>query len=253
MYMYFCQVALHDANEVPLLTELSYGVSPGTETNMIIQRTETRRVPPPADSGQSDCFDTSTRKNPLHYFSNYTYAACYQECKISFVISQCGCRDLLQEPLNRTESCNIERMLYCSSPAIEEFQTNPEYLQACDCKSVCNEVQYSASISTSRFPSQRYVEDMRAAGYNGTYEYLVQNVASVNIFFGQMSYQLLTEDIAYTPYDLIANLGGTFGVCLGASLMTLVEFVEFGLLSLYNRLFRGASKPNRIQVVSYEA
>ena len=41
-----------------------------------------------------------------------------------------------------------------------EFHTKPEYLEACNCKSVCHEVQYSARLSTYKFPSQRYVEDL---------------------------------------------------------------------------------------------
>ena len=33
---------------------------------------------------------------------------------------------------------------------------------------------------------------------------------------------------------LPANFGGTLGVCLGASLLTLLEFIEFGVMTLYN-------------------
>ena len=58
---------------------------------------QTVREPPPADDGQADCFDTSTKANTLHYFKTYTYAGCYKECKAAFVINRCGCRDLLQE------------------------------------------------------------------------------------------------------------------------------------------------------------
>lgn len=34
----------------------------------------------------------------------------------------------------------------------------------------------------------------------------------------------------------LANLGGTLGVCVGASFLTLCEFAEFGILSLMKRL-----------------
>ena len=53
-----------------------------------------RREPPPADNGQSDCFDTLTRANPLHHHKIYSQSACFEECKVSYVINICGCRNV---------------------------------------------------------------------------------------------------------------------------------------------------------------
>lgn len=38
---------------------------------------------------------------------------------------------------------------------------------------------------------------------------------------------------------VLANLGGTLGVCLGASLLTLIEMFEFAIISLLHLLFYG--------------
>ena len=37
------------------------------------------------------------------------------------------------------------------------------------------------------------------------HDYMTKNIVSVSIFYGQMSYEVLEEKIAYTPYDLIGK------------------------------------------------
>ncbi|XP_067945342.1 acid-sensing ion channel 2-like [Watersipora subatra] len=234
-------VLLHDHTTVPLMAELGYGIPTGTEMIMNIQKTETIREPPPADDNQSDCFDTMTRENPLHFFDSYTYQGCFQECKAAFVINLCSCRDLLQPPLNNTRTCDMYEMLYCSTPALRQFHAHSSHLDACNCKSECREIQYSAKVSALTFPSVGYARST----LNATPEeidYMKKNYVALTIYYGQMSYERLEEKVAFTPYDLIANLGGTLGVCIGGSLLTLFEFAEFGIISLTNLLAKRQSK-----------
>ena len=54
------------------------------------------RQPPYADQGRSNCFDTKTKENPLNYYKHYSQSACYEECKVDFVLKKCGCRDIFQ-------------------------------------------------------------------------------------------------------------------------------------------------------------
>ena len=60
------------------------------------------RMPPPADDGRSNCYDTVNLPNPLHYYKNYSYSACQVECKTAYVINKCGCREPFQPGKFRT-------------------------------------------------------------------------------------------------------------------------------------------------------
>ncbi len=48
--------------------------------------------------------------------------------------------------------------------------------------------------------------------------------------------------------SITANLGGGLGVCLGASLLTLVEFIEFSILSIAHVLCY--KRPGQVQTTS---
>ncbi|XP_067939880.1 acid-sensing ion channel 1C-like [Watersipora subatra] len=224
-------VALHDASQVPLMTELSYGISPGQETQFLVQRKEIKRKPPYADGGQADCFDTDNLPNPLHHYSVYSYSACKSECKVSHIIKKCGCKDIFDPPLNGSETCTIQEMIECGITAKNEFTVNAELLQNCKCKSVCHEVRYTAGLSFNRFPSPHWNKESTLCDAE-CIEQWKENYLIINIYYGEMSYEYLEESIAYTGIDMIANLGGTLGICLGASFLTLIEFIEFGLIKL---------------------
>ena len=48
---------------------------------------------------------------------------------------------------------------------------------------------------------------------------------------------------------LLANLGGTLGVCIGASLLTILEFMEFIVLRLTGLLCQPHGKGKKTPVI----
>ena len=54
-----------------------------------------------------------------------------------------------------------------------------------------------------------------------------RNMVSLKIFFPENSAKAYQRDELYSPEDLIANIGGTLGLCLGFSLVSLVELFYF--------------------------
>ncbi|XP_067945432.1 acid-sensing ion channel 4-B-like [Watersipora subatra] len=227
-------LTFHNAHEVPMVSELSIGLSPGTEANVQLHKSAHDRVPPYADGGRADCFDTLSKPNPLHFYKNYSYSGCQVECKVSYVIQKCGCRDPLMPALNGSTACDFPTMLYCSAPAMRNFTSDVAGLKSCNCRDPCKNSEYTAKVSSTRFPSTNYalLMDMDIE----TVEHVQRNWIMVNIFYGKMSFQQLEEEITYDVFDMIANVGGTLGVCLGASALTICEFLEFGILAVFKWL-----------------
>ncbi|XP_067945337.1 acid-sensing ion channel 5-like [Watersipora subatra] len=208
-----------------------------------------KRVPPYADGGQADCFDADILPNPLHYYPFYSYSACKSECKVAHVLKKCGCKDLFDHSLNGSRSCFIQEMLECSAPAATEFRKNPKNLHECNCRATCKEVQYTARLSSTAYPGKRMTEI--AGCVSKCFEHVRNNLAMLHVVYGEMSYELLEEDVMYKGYDLIASIGGTLGVCIGASFLTLMELIEYGLIRL-SMLIQKRNKVNREPIAAWK-
>ena len=68
-----------------------------------------------------------------------------------------------------------------------------------------------------------------------------KSVARVEIFYDEMKETIISENIKMGPSELISNLGGTLGLFLGSSFLSLIEFVEifiqaFLVFSFKNRM-----------------
>ncbi|XP_067945041.1 acid-sensing ion channel 1-like [Watersipora subatra] len=172
----------------------------------------TQRYPPPADNGRAKCLDTKAIPNSLKFYRQYSYSGCMVECRAKYVIDRCGCRDFLQP---------------------DNFASDENGIRACDCPDTCLDNEFIPKVSTYKFPSSNFIKE----GYmdEELTDHLATNVVVVDIFYGKLSYQRLEEELAYSMFDMIANLGGTLGLCIGASALTVCEFCEFGikLVSLY--------------------
>jgi hypothetical protein len=55
------------------------------------------------------------------------------------------------------------------------------------------------------------------------------------VFYDRLSFNEITEKPSFTFVDLISNVGGTFGLFIGISLLSFLEIVEiiYELLSIY--------------------
>ena len=56
------------------------------------------------------------------------------------------------------------------------------------------------------------------------------NLAKLNIFFGELNYQTITQIKAYNFGSLLGDIGGQMGLFIGASILTLLEFGEYFLV-----------------------
>lgn len=60
-----------------------------------------------------------------------------------------------------------------------------------------------------------------------------KNVVMVSIYFSTMTVEEVTESPAYTWLALLSDVGGAFGLILGATFLTLIEFIDFLCVSIF--------------------
>ena len=58
----------------------------------------------------------------------------------------------------------------------------------------------------------------------------------VDIFYQDLSYEEIEQNIAFEFLNLLSEIGGFLGLLLGASVLTVCELVDYILLSFLNKL-----------------
>ncbi|XP_022797028.1 acid-sensing ion channel 2-like [Stylophora pistillata] len=58
-------------------------------------------------------------------------------------------------------------------------------------------------------------------------KFIDENIISVDIYFEDLSVEITEQKPVFETWALIGNLEGTFGLFLGMSFLTLLEFFDF--------------------------
>lgn len=53
-----------------------------------------------------------------------------------------------------------------------------------------------------------------------------QNELELRVYFQELNYQVIKEIPAYNYESLLGEIGGQVGLCVGASLLTVLEFFD---------------------------
>ena len=100
-----------------------------------------------------------------------------------------------------------------------------------------------------KFPDNFTVNAMSQYGVQASdYEDFKSNVVSLRLFFNSMKMEVTTQKPAMAPVQLFSQIGGLLGLFIGASMMTLLEFFDFALVLVLEKL---KSKPAQRRVEAW--
>ena len=80
--------------------------------------------------------------------------------------------------------------------------------------------------------SPAYAEEL-ASLHGETAEYWMNNALVVNIYFQTMFQQTVEHSPAYSTTSLLCDLGGALGLVLGASIVQVVQFLDWSIMACY--------------------
>ncbi|XP_070538004.1 acid-sensing ion channel 2-like isoform X2 [Ptychodera flava] len=58
-------------------------------------------------------------------------------------------------------------------------------------------------------------------------EYMRENTLELRVYFNEMREEKITQQQYYEPFNLICDIGGTLGLFFGASLLSVIEIIDF--------------------------
>ncbi|XP_076106021.1 degenerin deg-1-like [Mytilus galloprovincialis] len=111
-------------------------------------------------------------------------------------------------------------------------------IDSCGCKEPCSEIQYKTFRSFTKWPGRSYVGVLEALLKERgiAYQDLRESLLFINIYFTSLQEEITEEELAYTVENFWSDIGGSLGLWVGMSVISLAEILELGILIL--RLFR---------------
>ena len=225
------KISVHPQNEPPQSDELGIAIPPGK--NAFIGLKQRNIIHKDSKRKCRDASETATF-NFLHGAFPYSVAACQSDCQRSNIAKKCQCLGsgtqvatsfiTSKSQFHNLKNCTVED-LCCQ--AVEIYQHD-----VCDCPAACSKTQYTMAISYSAFPANYAATDL-AESVNTQLNTPIsthifqENFLGINIYFETLSLEEQITDNAYGIVALLSDIGGQLGLFLGASVISVFEFVTW--------------------------
>uniref|UniRef100_A0AC34QF91 Uncharacterized protein n=1 Tax=Panagrolaimus sp. JU765 TaxID=591449 RepID=A0AC34QF91_9BILA len=174
--------------------------------------------------------------------------ACIRSCLQDKIIAQCACYDPAyaippnSNPISCGKVANSDVKVDCifnltDNDGLTGFDVNSQ----CSCPQNCIQSYYKVTLSTSRWPAAAYtppecVKNKGVAPYvfwdtsGDCRKFYEEETVLVEVYYERMNYQILAESPAYPLINLVSDTGGSVGLWLGMSVISVIEFLTMLLL-----------------------
>ena len=248
----------------------SVKISAGMSTNIILKAFTIKKQPKPYSECTEDLTSINSYDSECYrelYLPNrkYFYSDCNDMCFQKYLGELCACQTALfsfsyyknmrfcSGPELNTNKINPNDSI-CVNKAFREYALKPELKKKCNCPLECETNSFSHAYSISEDPTIQYSKFLMNQSLIkkrlGSLSYidLKQNVARVQIFYNELKETFISEEIKTKIFDLVSNIGGTLGLFLGLSFLSLIEFFEIFFQILIISLFKRKNQ-NKIEMI----
>ena len=176
----------------------------------------------------------------LIYPGRYTVLNCQYSCFVKYMMEECGYHETVYQyhkPKEFAESLkiaakknfSIDEVMTCLSKITNE---NSSSTKSCYCPPACYEESILTSTSYTQWPHPSAAEYYRTlvsnfTGKNMSKDQVYQSLLSVRVFFDELGYQRVQEIPRSNMANLFSQTGGQFGLWIGASVFSIIEFIIF--------------------------
>ncbi|XP_033220983.1 amiloride-sensitive sodium channel subunit beta-2-like [Belonocnema kinseyi] len=149
---------------------------------------------------------------------DYSYQSCLSGCKLKRIMT--ACINISDQITNLFKRQTLD---------------NGKILEKCYCQPLCNATNYSfLSLDKNDL---FYLENPTL--------FAKFNLSIVNVFFRDFGYTKYEMSLFLSWNDLIARLGGIIGLCLGGSIISLMEPIIYIILTPFRRVHHREIRPPR--------
>ncbi|RNA10485.1 acid-sensing ion channel 1 isoform X2 [Brachionus plicatilis] len=244
------QVIIHNKTESPFMTEGIF-LSPKSETNIALTRTFYSSLPKPYSSCESNTNDKDAYQSELYkqVFENgfgYNQILCVGFCFQRLMIRNCKCYQANLPYFSNSPPCVSPEQKICYEEQIKLISGTDYIEDVCfkECPLECEGMFFEKTASINQFSNEEWIKYLQE--YNGSDSVYfnrtlnADHLTAVNIYYERMSYFAIDETRSMIFTDLLSSIGGTAGLFLGISFLSLVEILE--LLIQFFLVFKNQNK-----------
>ena len=211
-------VTVHDRHSFPDPFEKGVAVGPGNHARIGIS---SRRIVD--KSGKGDCVE-STSLHPEFANLRYTTSGCRANARHNYLVndSNCNCVEFYNPLLENSFDTAERNCTLADACCIAAADFTIE--SGVNCPPPCDYSSFDQLVSYSKFPFDRDLNEYsEIAGLD--VERIEDDLVSFNVYFSDLYVQHSETVISYGPRLLIADIGGTLGLFLGASIVSFLEII----------------------------
>ncbi|XP_023608743.1 acid-sensing ion channel 5 [Myotis lucifugus] len=131
--------------------------------------------------------------------------------------------------------CDLQKFYNCVSPTLDHIEVNELCTMGThnsSCPVPCEETEYPATISYSTFPSRKALKHL-SKKLNQSQKYIRENLVNIEINYSDLNYKITQQQKAVSVSELLADVGGQLGLFCGASMITIIEIIEYIFTNFY--------------------
>ncbi|XP_070538285.1 uncharacterized protein [Ptychodera flava] len=241
-------VSIVPPGDKPFPLDQGFFAMPGTATSVSLTKSKVERQAQPYGNCSNQAgFDVDQRVMEKYLSDSYSLTACEKACLQTALIRYCGCTDTLNIEMPPCRALN-KTQVACKQLIYYFFQSD---LLPCKCHPSCSERKYSMTISQSKWPSDAYLNNLlslvkvkshKTRNLNDL-QSARANLVRLKVYFETLNYESTSEIPAYTWEDLLSDVGGTLGLYVGLSIITVCEIMRL-LLKVITKFCRLNRKRN---------
>jgi hypothetical protein len=219
----------------------------GDEVNVVVNREIIQKKEHPYSECIEDLdnykFSNSSIYNHITKVLNNTYKKheCLKYLKNEEALKILNCYiSWLPMLNNERDLCSSDQCLNCDA-------VFANYGRSDMCPLECTSSSYELTFVNMDYPSIARINELKKKKEitskfmnpsNVSNEDIASSVVKLKIYYDKMSYRLLKEVPKVSELSLISNIGGTMGLFLGISLLTLIEILEISIIVISSFLNR---------------
>ncbi|CAL1539952.1 unnamed protein product [Lymnaea stagnalis] len=234
------QVVVHQQETVPFPDDEGMAIAAGTQSIISIRQVEIDRL------GAPHGICTDIRDFKTKYGVKYTRLICQKTCEQIRIRENCAC---YEESLNEVNSllgdalglhsCRTKQERKCVK--LMELQFGANISKLCECDSPCSEKKYEKTLTLRDWPSPsfaRLIVETICKDKHGeicqrlrdkTTTDLAREFIKLNIYYEDLNYEHLSEQADYELSQFMSDIGGTIGLWIGLSVLSMFELLQLFL------------------------
>jgi hypothetical protein len=198
--------------------------------------------------------------------TEYNQELCMDICRQNFIWKKLNCCFYLLPCKSKNgKYCTltsdnykyIDRIFYATENSLDDNKSSSTNNEIDQCRTICVEkcVRQTFALSQSElslsgdtdngdflFKEEDAPSDEIRKNEYKRYKFIKESILGLTITYSDLTYTLIEENLAITFAQLISNLGGSLGLCIGISLLSIFELFELitdlGVLCVRRKLLK---------------